>query len=431
MPHPDTIRLILTVLSIVFLVGMVIRPFYGLLSYLLIMMVRPGVFYPALEALRIELLAGVIVLIVIALSSDRLKRLQVKEEPIIKWMFILFGIMLLSMVQAMDFKVSWDWMWDFSKVFAFFIMVVTLPDTKRDVQVLLWVFSIATCLMSYEAIYNFMTGNVIQRVGDVGTDYAVTSGGMGAGHVALANITLQAMPFLWYLGVLNRNVILKFVGAILFSICLYAVIVSGSRGGFVGLLSLLVCLSLFSQRRALAGLLCVVLLFSLPFVAGQKYMAYMETIKDIGTNAAGVSSSSRISGLKNGIEMMIRRPILGVGPGCYPIARRAWFGWGLWAHNHYGELMGDLGVSGTVVWFMFLSNYWKSSWLAAKNKQIDAADRHFFTAILVATIVRLVIGMGSHSVYIFFWYMMAGVVASILRINREKHLVEVSPSFAK
>jgi hypothetical protein len=76
MPNPDIIRLILTIFATVFLVGMVIRPFYGLFSYLLIMMVRPGVFYPVLKTFRIELLAGALVLVVIALSSDRLKRLQ-------------------------------------------------------------------------------------------------------------------------------------------------------------------------------------------------------------------------------------------------------------------------------------------------------------------------------------------------------------------
>jgi len=424
MPHPDIIRLILAVFAIVFLVGMVIRPFYGLLSYLLIMMVRPGAFYPALKAFRIELLAGILVLVVIALSTGRLKRLQIKEDPIIKWMFILFGIMLVSMLQAMDFKYSWDWMWEFAKVFAFFIMVVTLPDTKKDVQLFLWVFGIATCMMSYDAIYNFLTGNVIERDIYGGADYAVTSGGMGTGHVALANITLQAMPFLWYLGVMNKNLTLKLGGAILFAISLYAVIISGSRGGFVGLLSLLACLSVFSRRKLLIALLGAVLLFSISLIAGTKYLAYMET-------ATQYSSSSRMSGLRNGIEMMIKRPALGAGPGCYPIARKAWFGWGLWAHNHYGELMGDLGAIGTVVWFMFLYSYWKPSWRFIKQTGADPDVRNLFTAVLVATIVRLVIGMGSHSVYMFFWYMMAGVIVSTLRTEGQNQPQELKASLAK
>jgi O-antigen ligase/polysaccharide polymerase Wzy-like membrane protein len=422
MPSPDSIRLILTVLSLVFLVGMVIRPVYGLFSYLIIMMVRPGVFYPALGAVRIELAAAILVLVVMALSPGRLERLQIKEDPIIKWMFILFGIMLLSMLQAMDFKYSWDWMWEFAKIFAFFIMVVTLLDSKQDIRIFLWMFGIATCMLSYDAIYNYFTGTVIERIGDVGTDYAVTSGGMGSGHVALANITLQAMPFLWYLGVMNKNVPLKLGGAILFSISLYAVIVSGSRGGFVGLLSLLVCLSVFSRRKILMALLGVGLLFSMPFIAGSKYIEYMETVKDFGSSSAGLSSSSRISGLRNGIEMMIRRPVLGVGPGCYPIARKAWFGWGLWAHNLYGELMGDLGAIGTAAWFMFIYSYWKPSWRFIKQTGVDPDDQNLFTAVLVATIVRLVIGMGSHSVYIFFWYMIAAVVAVDLRIFKNKSI---------
>jgi len=160
-------------------------------------------------------------------------------------------------------------------------------------------------------------------------------------------------------------------------------------------------------------------------------MVYMETVKKFGSPDAGLSSSSRISGLRHGIEMMIKRPVLGVGAGCYSIARKAWFGWGLWAHNHYGELMGDLGVLGTAAWFIFLYSYWKPSWRFIKQTGADPDDRNLFTAVLVATIVRLVVGMGSHSVYIFFWYMMAGIIVSTLRTEGQNQPQELKASLAK
>jgi O-antigen ligase len=144
----------------------------------------------------------------------------------------------------------------------------------------------------------------------------------------------------------------------------------------------------------------------------------METILDLVIGSADVSGGSRMTGLRHGFEMLIRRPILGVGPGCYPLARKAWFGWSLWAHNHYGELMGDLGIIGTVVWFKFLIAYLRRTLTHAKLPGGLELVPAIMTAILVATIVRLVVGMGSHSVYIFFWYMLAAIVIVVVRIDR-------------
>jgi len=414
MPHPDTIRLFLTILAFVFLAGVVIRPFYGLLSYLIIMMVRPGAFYPLLGELRIELIVGVLIIVIVVMSPERLARLQPSSDPIIKIMFVLFGIMCISMIQAMDFKNSYDWMNEFAKVFLFFIMIVSLLDTERDIEIFLIVFGILTFMIGYDAIYNFHSGFLVKSLSDERVDYSVASGGMGSGHVALANLNLQGLPIIWYMLVCSRIKLLKLSGVVFFSLCLYAVIISGSRAGFVGLISFGICLIIFSERRFVmfAGILGLII--CLPFISATGYMDYISTLLNIGS-ATGATGSDRISGLRNGFEMMIRRPILGVGPGCYPIARKAWFGWGLWAHNHYGELMGDLGITGTVVWFMFFKSYFMKAWLFVREKSGDSVMSNICLAVVVASIVRLVIGMGTHSVYIFFWYMMAGVMVSAMR----------------
>jgi O-antigen ligase len=79
--------------------------------------------------------------------------------------------------------------------------------------------------------------------------------------------------------------------------------------------------------------------------------------------------------------------------------------------------MGELGIIGTVVWFVFLKSYFMRAWQFIRKEEADSALRNLCLAVLVATIVRLVIGMATHSVYIFFWYMMAGVVVVLVGIN--------------
>lgn len=415
MPNPDIIRLLLVIAAIVLFFGMFVKPFCGPTSYLIIMMTRPGLHYPALAALRIELLVGVSILIFIAISPGKLNRIKPSNDPIIKWMFVLFGVMLVSMVQAFNFKYSFDWMLEFAKVLAFIIMIVAMLEDIKDLQIFIWAFAIVTCLIGYDALYNFFQGQVVTRHGEETIEYAIASAGMGSGHVALANITLQAMPFIWYLGVANQNVRLKSLGVILFLVSLCGVIISGSRGGFVGLIAFLTFVTIFSKRKLLMIMLGVASILLMPLLSGDNYLQYMKSILDFGSAAAGISSSSRISGLRHGIEMAIRRPILGVGPGCYPLARSAWFGWGLWAHNHYGELIGDLGLIGVIVWFLFFKQYFMRAWSYVKQYSKENAIGAICLAVVVSSIVRLVVGMGSHSVYIFFWYMTAAIMVVVLR----------------
>ena len=412
MPHPDTIRLVLVIIALVFFGVGVIRPFYGAISYLIIMMIRPGLYYPSLGALRIELIVGVAIIIRMALSPDALSRIWDLSNPVIKWMFALFAVMGISMAQAIDFKHSLDWMFDFSKIFLFFLMIVGLIDDKRDLKMFLWAFGIVTCLIAYDAIYNYHAGVLVKSTeGSERVDYAVASDGMGSGHVALASLILQCMPFLWYLGACGEDRALKGFGFLLFLVCFYGVVISGSRGGFVGLLTLGGCLVLFSKNRIVMLVIVAACVFAIPIVSQTGYMDYIRTI--IG--GTDLSASSRWTGLRHGLEMLIKKPILGVGPGCYPLARKEWFGWGLWAHNHYGELLGDLGMVGTVVWFVFFKSYFIKAWQHVRQPLCDPMIKNVCLAVVVSSIVKLVLGMGAHSVYVFYWYMTAGLMAVVTR----------------
>jgi hypothetical protein len=417
MPHPDTLRTILVILSFICLLGLFKRPFWGVVSYLIIMMLRPSLFYDALSNLRVELFVGLLMLAMILFSKDRFSRIKLSDS-IYKWMFFLTLVMAFSMLQAFDFDTSFNWVHEFLKVFAFFIMIVGGMDNTKDVKIFLSVFGVLTCFFAYVAIYNYQHGIIVENAGGGRVDYGLSEG-MGAGHVALANITLQGMPFLWFLSIQSKTRFLKIVGLLLFTICLYGVVISGSRGGFAGIVVLALCLIYFSKKRAPLIVCCVAFFLILPLISASGYLDYIKTI--IGLS--DLSASSRISGLSHGFEMLIKRPILGVGPGCYPLARKAWFHWGMWAHNHYGELMGDLGIIGTVVWFTFLKNYLTKAWKCFKDTTLTETTKNIFIAVIVATMVRLVVGMGSHSVYIFFWYMMAAVTLVLARgFSEEKNL---------
>lgn len=415
MPNPDIIRHLLVFVALLCLIGTFKRPFWGVVSYLIIMVTRPGLYYPAMGSIRIELVVGVLMLLAIIFKGTQ--RISISQEPVCKWTFAFYGVVILSMLQAFNFDAAWARTIEFTKVVVFFLMIVSLLDSRKDVEVLLWIFCILTFFFAYQAIYNYKIGNLVISQG-TRVDYAIVDKGMGSGHVALANLILQGMPFLWYLS-LNSKKGLKISGLFALGACAYGVIISGSRGGFVGLVVLYLLFLFFSKKRLALACLGLVIFMCLPLITSSGYMDYMSSVLGIFTWDAGVSVSSRNTGFRNGLEMMIRRPVLGVGPGCYPFARKAWFGWGLWSHNHYGQLMGDLGMLGVITWFGFFYHYLKGAIDLKKITDKEPGNCIIFTAIIVASILRLVLGYGSHSLYIFFWYLLAGIIIVEKRILNE------------
>jgi len=128
------------------------------------------------------------------------------------------------------------------------------------------------------------------------------------------------------------------------------------------------------------------------------------------------STSDRYMGLVNGIDMMVKRPILGVGVGAYAEARRQYFNYYFFSHNLYGELLGELGLA-SIFWFYWIYLLFKRSISLKKilNKKIPQEKFYFFilSGVQIGLFARLVIGNFSHCAFIWFWFLMAAIIFSI------------------
>ena len=111
-------------------------------------MIRPGLYYPILGKLRIELIVGILIMIILAFSPKTLARINFKDEPVTRWMFLFIGVMLISTVQSFDFSSSWETLIEFLKVFLFYLMIITLIENEKDVKIFLWAFIIITCALA-------------------------------------------------------------------------------------------------------------------------------------------------------------------------------------------------------------------------------------------------------------------------------------------
>ena len=408
MPSPEIAQLVALLAAFVLLViGVFGNKVCFASAYLLIMVTKPGGHFPVLAHIRFEMIVAIIALLSIILSRESAELLSLGRSKILRYMFFFLLVIVVSMMQAFDIGRSWDRIYiEILPNCILVLLLLVFCREQKDVKLFLWTVGLVTAWLGYEPIYRYLSGDVVDSLG--GFDYGVAKTGLVAGHTGLAHYLLQGMPILWYLSILSKHTWEKLLGLGLFAFCLWGVLISGARGGLVGLVVMTLFISLFSDRPLLmmiSGFVAIIFLLS---IMGGTYVARMASILQFG--ASDLSANSRIEGLITGIEMLIKRPILGVGPGCYPVARKAWFGWSLWSHNHYGQLAGELGIIGIILWYRFASEYIKTIWNMRKSVTIDPWIKAVATAILVTSGVRLVLGMFDHSAYKFIWYLLAAIV---------------------
>jgi hypothetical protein len=330
------------------------------------------------------------------------------------------AIGMLSVVQSIDVQVSWDnGGYNLLKLACFYIMVVASIRDEKDLRLMVWGFVLMSAWIAYEPVVNFIQGNT----SDHGFG-AVAYGRFGAatGHVALANTLSQAVPLTYFFAKAEPTKWKRILLWCILGFLVCGIIFTKSRGGFVALMAVAVGIVVTARQRGKAGV--VMLLFFiclLPFVGAE----FSSRIATIGDGIYGSrSSSDRYLGLVNGIEMMVKRPILGVGIGAYAEARSQYFNYFFYSHNLYGELFGELGLA-SAVWFLWI---WA---LFRRSQEIKVRCRHdgeggspnlyinLLNGVQIGLFTRLVIGNFSHCAFIWFWFLMAALIVAADHLTRE------------
>ena len=433
LPKAESIQIVLPIVSILFLIFTFKRSVYGTISYFIILNAKLGDMYPVLGAMRFELIAAIIVLASIFFAGKGILNLSPQVSKINTAFWILVALGMLSVPQSVDIAESWEQGgYNLLKMALFYVMVVSSIQDFNDLTKMTWAFVLITGWIAYEPVTNYMRGIAgEQAYGEIGYG----SYGVATGHVALANTLSQGLPLTFFWALSEKNAVKRGLLWALVALLTLGIIFSKSRGGFIGLVSVGLCYIYFSERRLKATLIVILLLiFALPF-AGQEYM---QRISTISRGATTRSTEDRIAGLKNGISMMIKRPVLGVGVGCYARARSLYFNYYFFSHNLYGELLGELGLSSAAWFFWVFLMFRNANRLKASLKEEDEQHQFYYsilTGVQSGLFVRLVLGNFSHCAFIWFWFMMGALVVGIEHLitqeTEENELIESEQEEAK
>lgn len=258
--------------------------------------------------------------------------------------------------------------------------------------------------------------------------YVAMNGIRGAGHAGssflqdnndVALLMNMMLPFSVFLFVYERQTKTKLLYMIASFLGVASTVITGSRGGFVGLVAVLVVIWLTSSRKVLSLALVGVLSLGVYLIADQTYWDRISTIE----TAEDYNAESRVELWKAAWEMFKDYP-LGVGPANFsvrlPEYQSAFFGeknmWGKAAHSVWFTLLSELGIPGVLLYLSLLRANVRDLWFL-KNLSTDR-DSHRFVHFLALAFMASIAGFFASGTFLsalyypHYWYLTALIVAT-------------------
>ncbi len=319
--------------------------FWGLLIFFLIEYVRPGSYFPVLEAGKLNTVIPVAVFIFTLFSSGGRSPLDIIAARNTKW--LLFFLCLFP-VQVFTADVTLYVYETFKAIVGYFLIYFVILKQVTSIQRIKAVFA---TLVLVHIVMLAINPNVI--LAPEGRHYM---GGtfLGDGNDFAWSVCI-VLPLALFLAQTSKGKTKKILFWGSFVLLALTVIGTQSRGGSIALAASVIYLVMRNKRKVLGlmglgALVAVVLMF-----APQAYFDRMGTLKDYETES---SAQGRIVAWKSAIRMAKDHPFIGVGAGHFAVEfgvnyRPPGLGRSDWpwtnAHSIYFVALGEFGITGILI----------------------------------------------------------------------------------
>lgn len=320
--------------------------YYGLLLFFFLEYIRPGSYVPALNALHLNSLVPLSVLIG-SMFTAKVKISEVLESPNARWIMYLLALMIISGITA---DVKMYVLNVFEMVLGYFFMYVVV---KKEVYDFDRIKGVLKTLIVVHLIVGALTPEMFS--GDGQRHYIATGAFLGDGNDYALSVNI-VIPFCLFMMLESRARIMKLCYAGLLAVLILAVVQTQSRGGIVALS----CVALyywFKSDRKLLGVAGIAIVIMFIFaVAPPQFFERMETMTKTGDEMEG-SAAGRIAVWGASLRMVVDHPITGVGVGHFPVKYGVEYRpegvsssdipWQT-AHSSYFLILGELGIPGII-----------------------------------------------------------------------------------
>ena len=375
-----------------------------------------GTRVPVLGAIRFDLML-VVLLTVLALASRPTERTPTTATDKLLRVLILYAILTIPFVEWPG-SVLRVGIQEFIKAIVFYYFTVAFVRTESDLRKFVVVFLACQLFRILEPAYLHVTEGYWGSIASM-ANWEYLNRLSGAPHDVvnpngLAFIICTVLPFLYFLSGLSRFSSLAFLS--LTPVCLYALTLTGSRTGFLGLIIIFLAILAKSKKRLLLGTAGVlVLVAGLPFLSADLQDRYLSVFSAGEKNLA--SAEGRVAGVVDNFHVALRKPLFGHGLGTSREANANFGTEDKPAHNLYAEVAQELGFVGLIVFLLFLKSI-ITGFTECKRVFAGATGSLLLVRLLDATqvwlILNLVFSLASYGLNSYEWYLL-GAFSVVMR----------------
>nr|MBN2276800.1 O-antigen ligase family protein [candidate division Zixibacteria bacterium] len=399
------------------------KPFTGLMIYLVFLLIRPQEFVPFLMAVPIPLerIVAIMLIVSMLIFLKREYRMKINITSIDYGIVIFILVCLLSVVSAIWITGAWETWNKLLRLGIVYLFISQLIRNRKQFKGYVIFVILAAAFHASAAVIRYYMGireleMGIERATGIDLSYGDPN--------SLAPTIIYTLPLVYCYFVSTSSKMIKAFLIMISLVMLWCVVLTGSRTGFAGLAFFGLMVLYFNKSKFRNLIIILIAMFVLiPFIPGQ-YIERFESITDLGSNnGAAQSAHGRIDGLILGMKMMLDRPILGYGIGCYGIANAL-----IYTHYYYeshslpGQIFGELGLLGLIVFIIWMYALFKGiKRLKQYFSKFRDRDKFLYNVVIALNIELLLlffIGLAGHNLYRYNWFILSGAVTVLLNMIR-------------
>ena len=310
------------------------------------------------------------------------------------------------------------------KTVIIFILMVNLIDARQRIFSLWKLVVVCGAALGLGAIRSYIKGEFTMR----GLRIEGLVGGMFENPNDLATALNLLLPFAVALTVISKGLARLFF-LVCAAILTVGILVTLSRGGFLGLLALCVVLlwKLGRGRRMKTILAAVLICGTLIAVMPGGYGARITSIFNTEEDKTG-SAQQRRELMERAASIAISRPIIGVGMGnfhIYSIHDKP-------AHNAYLEIAAELGVMGLIAYLILIFAPLRSLHRIerqTRGRRSKSAWEMYWLSVSIqaAFIAYIVCSLFASIQYLWYLYYTAAYAVALRQIYAAEEMEILSP----
>jgi len=403
--------------------------YIALFLFTLILYARPAEFYPSSLTASIALLVGIATLgffIPTQLSLEGTLTARPREVNLVL-LFCLTG--LLSIPLAINQQEAWtEFSGTFIRCIVIFIVIVNVVRTETRLKGLLFLAMAAGIWLSVEAINDYRLGLM--------TVEGYRAAGRGTGifgntnDMALHLVTILPIVVALFFG--SKGIARKLLHGACAAVMISAIVLSYSRGAFIGMLIALLFIAWKLGRSRRLEIVFALLSFAgvIVLLAPDKYGSRLLSIFIPSLDPEG-SADSRRGELFRSIYVALRHPLLGIGMGNYQpeMSNR-----GLVTHNSYTQVAAEMGMTALACYTMFIVTPLRKLGQIARETFDTRRDSRFYylTLGLQASLIAYLVSSVFLSVaYVWYVYYLVGYAVCLTRMYESETGKAVVPETRK